>query len=169
MDGIYIEENWLYQIDLRSALWSKGDLRTLYERIGNVLADVDFIAETNDEIILIEYKNIDIENAQNPEAMNEKISNGKLYESIVNKYYGSAYYLMACGRQKPIHYIFILESRLFMESKRRKKAEYSIRRRLPFELQKMPGISVSLISDFRILSISEWNKEYPMFPFEMCV
>ena len=166
MDGVYVEENGIYQIDLRAALWSKGYLHTVYECIGNILSDVDFIAETDNTILLIEYKNTDIENTQNPEALDEKVSNGKLYDRIVNKYYGSVFYLMACARQKPIHYIFILESRLFMESKQRKKAEYSIIKRLPFELQKIPEVSRSLINDFRILSISEWNKEYPMFPLQ---
>ena len=87
-------------------------------------------------------------------------------DNIVKKYYGSEFYMLACGKQKPVHYVFILESKIFMESKLRKRAEASIIKRLPFELQKSPEILNNLIEKFSILTISEWNTKYPFFPLE---
>jgi len=165
MSGIYIEENRRYQIDLRAALWSTDNLRDIYSSIGNTLSDVDFVAETDDSIFLIEYKNTEIENAINPKAFEEKVENGKLYDNIVNKYYGGTFYLLACDKKKPIHFIAILESKLMEDGFTRRRAEASIKKRLPFKLQENPDIINALIKDFKILSISEWNTQFPMFPF----
>jgi len=46
----------------------------------------------------------------------------------------------------------------------RKKAQASIKKRLPFELQENPEITIKLIKDFKVVSIAEWNREYPAFP-----
>lgn len=168
MSRIYIEENGKYKIDLRTAIWSQGDLNEVYKSIGNALNDVDFIAETDNEFILIEYKSTEIENAENPEAFNEKFKNGKFQESIIKKYYGSVFYLLACGKKKPISFYAVIESRLMDDNITRKRAEASIKKSLPFDLQEKAEISITLISEFKILSISEWNERYPMFPLERC-
>ena len=57
MSGVYVDENKKYQIDLTTAKWSTGRLHDLYKTIGNELSDVDFIAETDNEVFLIDYKN----------------------------------------------------------------------------------------------------------------
>jgi len=164
MGGVYIEENGIYQIDLSSAIWSVGNLRDVYCSIGNTLSDVDFIAETEDAVFLIEYKNTEIENATDPNAFEEKIKSGKLYDNLVSKYYGGTFYLLASDRKKPIHFIAILESKLMEDTFTRRRAEASIKKRLPFKLQENLDIVHSLIEDFKIWSISEWNEHFPMFP-----
>ena len=166
MHGIYVEENGIYQIDLSAAVEHMNDLNAKYQTIGGFLSDVDFIAETNDAIFLIEYKNTEIPNTQNPGAFREKIKDEKFYDSVLKKYYCSVFYLLACKKTKPINFILIIESES-MDNIIRKKVWASIEKRLPYKLQKMPEISLTLINDFKVLSIQEWNGQYPMFPLTM--
>lgn len=165
MSIIFIEENNVYQIDLTNANNAIGNLKEKYKSIGNFLSDVDFIAETEDDIFLIEYKNTEIENANNPQAFYEKISNGEIYDKILNKYYGSAFYTLSTGKNKKINYIVVLECKK-TDSVVRKKIKTSVAKRLPYILQKDNDIMVNLISNFDVLSIDEWNKhkEYSKFP-----
>lgn len=149
MNKIFVEENGIYQIDLSAAVNAVGDLKEKYQSIGNFLSDVDFIAETNDAVFLIEYKNTELENAKDSHVFKEKISNGKLYDNILKKYYGSAFYILACQNEKPVNYIFIIESKL-IDSVWRKRACASIKKRLPYRLQCMSEISVNLINDLKL-------------------
>jgi len=162
--GIYEEENKHYRIDLCKALWSKGNLTKMYRIAGITenLSSVDFIAEVEDKILLIEYKNPSIKDADNPDAFREDIN--KFYNKIIKKYYGSIFYLLASNKVKPVHYICILEAEFFTKSKLRKKAIYKIQKRLPFKLKENAEISDNIIVGFDILSIAEWNERYPMFP-----
>ena len=165
MNKVFVEENGVYQIDLSAADSAVGDLKDKYKSIGNILSDVDFIAETETGIVFIEYKNTDVENAANPEAFKEKIDNGKLYEDVVKKFYGSSYYMLACEKKKPISYIFVIES-TYADSFWRKRAWASIKKRLPYKLQELNEITVDLILDFEVLSLQEWNEHelYAIFP-----
>ena len=163
MSKIFIEENGIYQIDLSAAINAIGDLNEKYKTIAHILSDVDFIAETENEIFLIEYKNTEIENARDDNAFKEKIKNGKFYDNMVKKYYGSTFYILACRKEKPINFICIIESS-FLDSVIRKKMWASIKKRLPYKLQEIPEISGNLIKDFKVLSIQEWNEQYFMFP-----
>ena len=58
MSQIYQDENRQYQFDFSSALWATDHLHGIYSqnKVG-ILSDVDFIAETEDSVLLIEYKN----------------------------------------------------------------------------------------------------------------
>jgi len=165
---VYHEENKLYQIDLRAAMWSKSNLHDVYKCIGHALSDVDFIAETESDVFLIEYKNTEVENARDTRIFAEKMKNGMLIDNIVKKYYGSAFYVMACEKRKPIHFIAVIESKLMEDRFMRKRMEASIKKRLPFNLQTNPDIQNKLIADFKIVSISEWNEQYSMFPIQRC-
>ena len=157
MNKIFVEENGIYQIDLSTTVYAVDDLKEKYKSIAHILSDVDWIAETEDSIFLIEYKNDKIEKAR------EKINTEKLYDTLVKKYYGGAFYILSCGKSKPINYICIIESML-LDSVMRKRMCASVKKRLPYEIQKSPEINVNLISDFKILSIQEWNEQYSMFP-----
>ena len=163
MNKIFVEENGIYQIDLSAAANAVGDLHEKYKSIAHILTDVDFIAETESEIFLIEYKNTDIENARDSTVFKEKIKNGTFYDSILKKYYGSAFYVLACRIEKPINFICIIES-TFLDSPMRKRMLASIKKRLPYELQDIPEITAKLINDFKVLSIHEWNEQYSIFP-----
>ena len=71
MTRIYQDENRKFQFDFSAALWATDRLHDIYaqNKVG-ILSDVDFIAETEDSILLIEYKNADIAGAVHPEVFN---------------------------------------------------------------------------------------------------
>lgn len=155
MDGIYTDENRKYQIDLSAAIWHMGTLKQLYdETIGGALSDVDWIAETEDEIFLIEYKN---------PSFVQKHGKNEFYFKVQQKYYGSTFFMLARENKKPINFMYIIDDGI-MDSVLRKKATASIMKRLPFELQKKEEIFLPLIKQFSILIPTEWNDTYPQFP-----
>ena len=60
-DYKFVDENQEYEIDLSNAIWATDRLNSIYNTaINSTLSDVDFIAETEEEILFIEYKNCDI-------------------------------------------------------------------------------------------------------------
>jgi len=150
-------------IDLRAAIWSTDKLNAEYKTIGNFLSDVDWIAETDNEVFLIEYKNACTKKAKNPDALSEKIKTDAFYDRVVRKYYGSVFYMLACGKRKPFNLICVIEAPS-LDIVMRKRAQASIKRRLPFELKENPDITIKLIKDFKVVSIDEWNREYPYLP-----
>ena len=155
MHGIYTEEHGKFQIDLRKTIWSKGDLKSTFETIGSVQNDADWMFEEEACFILVEFKNWD---------KGEMPVNAELfYQSIARKYYGSAYYLYALGVSKPINFLLVLAAP-FVDEFMKNKALASIRKRLPFELQKRPEFPNTLIECFDIYSVSDWNEAYPMYP-----
>jgi len=160
MDGLYYDEKKTFQINLSSANWSTGDLHEIFGVIGNFLNDVDWITETENSLLLIEFKDY----SKGEHRIDDK---EKYYQNILSKYYGSAYFLFACGKKKPMDFILIVNSPL-MDTVIGKRAEASIKKRLPFILQNNPEIPNQLINHFWILSISDWNDRYPMFPLQQC-
>lgn len=164
MTKIYQDENRQFQFDFTSALWATDQLHDIYSKHkAGVLSDVDFIAETENYILLVEYKNADISGAIHPEAFNPL--DQKRENKIALKYYNSWIYLSAAQKCKPIKYIYILEYPND-DIVTRKRIRNRIADLLPFELQKLPEIKVELIHDFEVLSISEWNAhtQYQKFP-----
>ena len=162
MGGIYLEEHKEYQIDLRNAICSMGDLKEKLKIVGNVLSDVDWIAETEESFLLIEFKNW-----VKGHKLDGRDSKEKFYQSILRKYYGTAYYLLASGKKKTMDFVLIIESPE-IDNVIKKRAEASIKKRLPFKLQEYPEITSTLIAEFKIWSVAEWNEQYPMFPLEKC-
>ena len=156
MSGIYVDENKKYQIDLSAADWSTERLHDLYKTIGNELSDVDWIAETDSEVFLIEYKNTSFAG-----------KNGKdeFYMKMWKKYYGSAFFMLSRKNEKPLNFVCVVEPAI-MDSVQRKRATATIKKRLPFVLQGDADIFVPLIKDCYVLSIDEWNTEYPNFPLQ---
>jgi len=154
MSGVYVDENRKYQIDLTAANWSTSRLHDLYKSIGNELSDVDFIAETDDEVFLIEYKNTSFAG---------KNGKNEFYSKMWKKYYGSTFFMLSRKNEKPINFICVVEPAI-MDSVQRRRATASIKKRLPYVLQDDSEIFVPLINDCYVLSIDEWNNEYPGFP-----
>ncbi len=163
MEKIFAEENGVYQIDLTNTVTAIGDLNRQYSQIGHFLSEVDFIAETQDTIYLIEYKNTDIERGD-PVGLLNKISDGSFATSIIKKYYGGMFYVMATGvTSKKVSFILILECEK-ADPVVRKKIRTQSKKRLPFKLQNDSRITSNLIDEFLVLSIKEWNEKYPQFP-----
>lgn len=165
MSGIFKEENNFYQIDLSLAEWSTDEIHDTFHRSKTELSDVDFVAETHSDIILIEYKNANIPGAANPNAFIP--TDDKAISTIARKYYDSCLYLDAIEKTKPRTYIYILEYPLG-DSVTRKAIRNKIQSKLPFVLQTQPQIKKQLIKEFQVLSIAEWNADptYGKFPLK---
>lgn len=164
MSQIYQDENRAFQFDFSAALWASDELHDIYSKSNvGILSDVDFIAETEDSVILIEYKNADISGAAHPEAFNP--FDQRRENKIAFKYYDSWMYLSAIQKSKPVKYVYILEHPN-SDAVMRKRIRNRIADLLPFRLQKLPEIKVEMIHDFEVLSIAEWNthEQYKVFP-----
>ena len=161
MSGKYRDESQTYEIDLTKAFWSIGDLQDKFRSAGNFLNAVDWVVETPTALMLIEFKNYS--KSQGVIAEREKF-----YQNILRKYYFTAYYLLSCGKEKAMDYIFIAEAPN-LDKVIGKRAKSAIKRRLPFTLHENNGeIIKGIINDFKILSVAEWNNEFPLFPLSKC-
>jgi len=161
VSAIYRDESETYEINLEAAGWSAGgELQDKFRAAGSFLNAVDWIAEVDGNLLLIEFKNYEA-----PDAI--VANREKFYQNILRKYYFSAYYLLASGQQKTMNYILVAEAPN-LDKVIGKRAQSSIQRRLPFDLQQNPEIPDVLIDFFKILSVSEWNIQYPMFPLGRC-
>lgn len=162
---IYKEESNVYQIDFSNAIWSTNELHNIFHNTGvSILSDVDFIAETDNEIIFVEYKNASISGAANPDAF--KPSEDKYINKIAYKFYDSLIYILACGYKKAYRYVYVLEYPKG-DSITRKLIRNKIAAKLPFKLQENSNIKMKLISDFQVISIDEWNDIYSDFPITL--
>ncbi|MDQ7091987.1 hypothetical protein REC12_00055 [Desulfosporosinus sp. PR] len=160
-EGIYIEENGAYQLDCSAALWSTDQIYKLFHSAGTFLSDADFVAETAEFLVLIEYKNANIPDAANPKGFNP--SSPKKIDNIARKFYDSLHYLSLETKNKPVRYVYIVEYPNAGVTDR-KMLRNVIANRLPFKMQLgKPG---KLIDNFEVLSISEWNThvDYSAFP-----
>ncbi len=164
MTQVYQEENGIYQFDFSASEWSSDQIHDFFRSNGaELLSDVDFVAETEERIILVEYKNANIPGAANPAAFNPLAQ--KLENKIAYKYYDSWIYLMAIKKNKPISYVYILEYPNG-DAVTRKRIRNEIAKLLPFRLQKAVEVQCELINSFDVLSIDEWNEDerYKIFP-----
>ena len=168
-DNVFQEENNFYQFDFRAAVRATDELHDIFQNNkAGILSDVDFIAETESEIILIEYKNANIPSAVHPEEF--KPSEQKKLKKIAYKYYDSWIYLKALSKNKPIRYVYILEY-VNGDSISRKAIRNKITNLLPFRLQEKLNIPNGMIYSFEVLSIEEWNTHdiYKIFPITLVV
>lgn len=164
MRQVYQDENRRFQFDFSSALWATDKLHEIYSKNkAGILSDVDFIAETEDEVLLVEYKNANVPGAAHPERFDPL--DQKRENKIAFKYYDSWIYLSAMQKSKCIKYIYIMEYPND-DAVLRKRVRNRIVDLLPFALQKLPEIKVEMIHSFEVLSISEWNahEQYRAFP-----
>ncbi len=172
MPGVLIEEKGKYGIDCRNAIWETDEIHTLYHACGlpEILCDADFAIETEDKILLIEYKNANIPEARAHAAVETEYDpfQTNKFNKIVSKFYDSLHYLRLMGKEKPVHYIFVLEYPKG-DSASRKLLRNRLKKRLPFQLQKQFGTGIRLIDSVSVLNIAEWNLDmnygrYPILP-----
>ncbi len=127
------------------------------------MKDIDFIIEQDDGILLLEYKNAAIgkavEHGSNFDPYAEKIIN-----NISEKYFDTLHYLHLLGKDKPKHYVWVLEYP-YGSSVTRKILRNKIMKQLPFKLQESLSDKIKLIESFDVLSIAEWNEKYGEYPF----
>lgn len=167
-----VEEKGKYGIDCRNAVWASDEIHTIYHSCGlpEILCDADFVVETEDKILLIEYKNANIPEARIHAAASAEYDpfQSKKFNKIVSKYYDSLHYLRLMGKEKPIHYIFVLEYPKG-DSASRKMLRNRLKRSLPFRLQERFDTGIKLIDSISVMNIAEWNEDvyygkYPILP-----
>ena len=158
----YREENGQFEFDFTNAIWSMNNLNEIFHKSGiSILSDVDFIAETEKEIIFLEYKNANIRNAVNPDSF--KPSEEKSINKIAYKFYDSFLYTKSQGYEKPYKYIYILEYPKG-DSVTRKIIREKIYKKLPFKMYENGYIQNKMLEKFEVLSIEEWNSNYSKLP-----
>lgn len=162
-DYIFTEENGVYCINCENAIWATDKIHEIYHTAKIHIKDVDFIIENEDYLILVEYKNANIQGASKPEAFAENIE--KNIPKIARKYYDSLHYLRVLNKTKSMQYICVFEYPND-DQRSRKELRNMLKKELPFELQKNVGNDMSLISKVDVLSIEEWNSdsEYGRYP-----
>lgn len=61
MEQIFTDENHSCEIDFTKANWATDQLNDIFHTAKlSLLSDVDFVAETDEELLLIEYKNANL-------------------------------------------------------------------------------------------------------------
>ena len=91
MPQIFRDENNSCQIDFSKAVWATDQLHDIFHSAKvAILHDVDFIAETEDKLLLVEYKNANLPSAANPDAF--KPGEDKKLNNVAAKYYDSMYF-----------------------------------------------------------------------------
>ena len=167
MGNVFTEENGKYKIDCSKALWATDEVHNQYHAAKCSLSDVDWILETDERIVLVEYKNANVAEARNPEAFNPREE--KVIDKVVKKFYDSMHYLTLQGKTKPKEYIYILEYPNG-DSAARKMIRNRMKSKLPFLLQENVGEGRKLIEKLDVLSIGEWNanERYGEFPIMPC-
>lgn len=167
MERVFTEENGNYKIDCSKALWATDELNKQYYIAKCSLSDVDWVLETSEKIVLVEYKNAKVAGIQNPEAFKPK--DEKVINVVVKKFYDSLHYLALLGKTKPKEYVYILEYPNG-DSVSRKMIRNRMKQKLPFLLQENIGDGRKLIEKLDVLSIDEWNtnEQYGEFPILSC-
>lgn len=167
MDKTFTEENGMYKIDCSKALWATDEMHSQCQIAKCYMSDVDWIIETKEKIVMVEYKNANISEAKKPETFNPK--EDKVITKLVKKFYDSVHYLTLLGKGKPREYVCILEYPNG-DSTSRRMIRNRMKVRLPFVLQDTVGDGKRLIEKVEVLSIDEWNndEEYGIFPILPC-
>ena len=166
MNQILVEENGVYGLDCTHAVWATNEIHEKYHKAGlHILSDADFVIETEDELIMIEYKNASIPDAEKPEVFNPL--EDKKFNGVLRKYYDTLHYLTLNQKDRPKHFVYIVET-LNDGVVMRKRLRDRLVRELPFQLQEIINSGVKLIEGVDVLSIEEWNNhpKYGAFPLK---
>lgn len=154
------EENGFYTINCDNLLWATDEQHSIYQNSTEcLLNDADWFIETENTIMIIEYKNGNVYNSNNK--FNPLKDN--YIDKVARKYYDSLHYLTLLKKNKPKKYIYIVEYPK-SDSVSRKMLREKILKKLPFDLQKKLSSDIKLIDSFDVLSIDEWNEKYPDYP-----
>jgi len=158
----YRDENGKYEFDFTQCeVWEYHQLA----QKTTLLSDVDFVINSRDEVIFLEYKNASIEGAVNPSAFLCKLETEKFILKAVKKFYSSLFLHWACkGNQneRPIVYTLLIEHPE-IDGKIRKKLREKISKQLPIRLNDEPQIKRNILNRFEVLNIEEWHKAYPLY------
>lgn len=148
---------------MSQAVWASDRLNSIYHESKIELSGVDFIAETENDLLFIEYKNAKVSNASNPSSFQPNLD--KKINQVVRKYYDSFIYTsaMGIGNKKSKRFIYILEYPNG-DSVTRRAIQNKLKTKLPFLFQELNEVIYNLIDEMNVMSIKEWNEAYPNFP-----
>lgn len=168
MEKIFTEENNVYCVDCTDALWATDKIHDAYQQTAGSLNDVDFVIETEEKIIMMEYKNASISGAVHPERFQP--ATDKEINNVVKKFYDSLHYLTLLRKEKPKDFIYVLEYPNG-DSVSRKMLRNRLKEKLPFQLQESVSKGIKLIDKVEVFSIDEWNQsaEYGAFPIKKLI
>lgn len=163
MDGAkYRDENGKYEFDFSQCeVWEYHQLA----QKTTILSDVDFVINSEDEVIFLEYKNASIDGVANPSSFLCKLKTEEFYVRAAKKFYGSLFLHWACReneKDRPIVYTLLIEHPE-IDGKIRKKLREKISKQLPIRFKDEPRIKRNVLNKFEVLNIDEWHQAYPLF------
>lgn len=164
MGLIFTDENRSCSFDFSNALWATDQLNKIYHNAKlSRLSDVDFIAETAELLLFVEYKNAVMPDAAHPEHFNP-VREDKL-EKVAKKYWDSMMYALMAGkgREKRKIFVYVLEYP-FGDKVARGAIRSALTRKLPFLLQKENPELMRIIDEVFVITIDEWNQLFEYFP-----
>lgn len=163
---IYWDENHNVQFDFSNAsdVFEPHDLANMYSEY---LSDVDFVIEDKEKLICLEYKNGNIKNAKNPEALKQKTDTEVFWKKIAKKFYGTMFLVWACNKnqaEKTVQYVLLLECNPGLDNALKKRFVMKMVRQLPFKYNSHNKIHKRVIDDFCLVDFNEWREKYPQYP-----
>ncbi len=168
-EKILQDENQKVQFDFSNSLnvFEPHELANMYSEY---LSDVDFVVEGNERLFCVEYKNANIEGAENPQALTDKLNTEAFWKKIAKKFYGTMFLVWACNQNpqdKPVQYILLIETNPCIDAVIKKRFMLKMQSRLPFKYKENEQIKRHVIDyDFLIMDINEWNEKFPAYPVE---
>lgn len=167
MAGFLIEEHSYFGIDCTKAVWATDEMHEVYHMSSVALSDADFVVETENLLLLVEYKNANVSNALSHANKTPKFNpaNQSVFCRIVRKFYDSLHYLRLTGKDKPLHYVLVVEYPNDDDASRR-ALRNKLKMALPFALQEHFTSGIKLIETVDVVNINEWNDHpiYGQFP-----
>ena len=164
LERTFKDENESCSFSFQSAIWATDQLNDIFHNAKlSILKDVDFVVETEENLIFIEYKNSNHIDVTNPAAFNPR-ENKKIID-VARKYYDSLNFIRALGKgkNKKKIYVYIVEVPNGDKALRGHLRDL-LCNQLPFLLSDQNELQENMIDLVQVLSIDEWNKFYKDFP-----
>ncbi len=167
MNGMFYDENNTCQFDFSKAIYAiiPSD-QPFFKEIKFNFCNTDFIVETENEFIFVEYKNSNIKNAKHPDIFDSNIHTDEHYQKIAHKFYDSLLFFLLCKNNintKPIRYVYLLEVQK-SDPILRKFLREKISKKLPLISNSYSDDHISVLKDFDIHSVEEWNEQFKSLP-----
>ena len=168
MEKIFVDENGEYGLDYSQALWASDQIHQVYHDAKVQLSDADFAIENTDSILLVEYKNANTQKAKELSYKTKEFNpmEDNKFKSVIRKFYDSYHYLYLLGKNKPVRYVYVVETPKGDSTMRRRLRE-RMKTQLPFALQKSLNTGIKMIEQVDVMDIKEWNQDstYGCYPF----
>jgi hypothetical protein len=161
-ENIYKDENNKYKFDFSDC--KVFEYHSLSQKT-TILSDVDFVINSKNEIIFLEYKNAAVKGVVNPDEILRKLKTEEFYRKVAKKFYSSLFLHWACRENEndlPINYILLVEHPE-IDGRLRKILREKIFKQLPINLKDNESIKRNIMNQFNVYNFVEWHKNYPQF------